>query len=325
MSTTTEFCAFHPRVPTLLSCTRCERPACPDCLKAAAVGSHCVECVGAQVKEMPRVRQTLVFDRRELFRPGLVFGVLVTLVVVLGVLTARIPLEGVILGTSNRIAAIGFVFAGWLVSLCLHEYGHAAVAYLGGDRSVVDKGYLTLDPRKYSDPILSVVMPLVFLLAGGIGLPGGAVWIETHRIRSRHMVSLVSLAGPLANILFGIALVGLIRVGVFEGSPTLQVAMAWLAFLEFATAALCLLPVPGFDGYHVIEPYLPASVRAALAPLATISVIVVLFLLLVTPFGNTIGDIAFETVTTLGVSDIMVQLGAAAADMQIFSGQEPGR
>jgi Zn-dependent protease len=267
---------------------------------------------------MPRVRQTLVFDRRELFRPGPVFGLLVLLFLGLGVLTARIPLEGILSGTSSRITAIGFVFSGWIVSLCLHEYGHAAVAYMGGDRSVIDKGYLTLDPRKYTDPILSVVMPLVFLLAGGIGLPGGAVWIETHRIRSRHMQSLVSLAGPLANILFGIAAIALIRLGVFDGSPVLEGAVAWLAFLEFATAVLCLLPVPGFDGYHIIEPYLPHSVRAMLAPIATISVIFVLFLLVVTPVGNTIGDIAFEAVTTLGLDQSLVAFGSFVSDVQLF-------
>lgn len=277
-----------------------------------------MDCIGAQVKQMPRVRQTLVFDRRELFRPGPVFGILVLLFVGLGVLTARIPLEGAVLGTSSRIAAIGFVFSGWIVSLCLHEYGHAAVAYLGGDRTVIDKGYLTLDPRKYSDPLMSVILPVVFLLAGGIGLPGGAVWIESHRIRSRHMLSLVSLAGPLANILFGVAAIGLVRMGVFEGSPTLEVAMAWLAFLEFATAVLCLLPVPGFDGYHVIEPYLPHSVRAMLAPIATVSVIVVLFLIVATPFGNTISDIAFEAVTALGLSGEMVAFGSVVSDVQLF-------
>ena len=43
------------------------------------------------------------------------------------------------------------VLGGWAVSLCLHEFGHAAVAYRGGDRSVRGKGYLTLDIRRYTD------------------------------------------------------------------------------------------------------------------------------------------------------------------------------
>jgi Zn-dependent protease len=317
-SATTEYCIFHPGVPTLRACTRCDRPACPDCLMDAAVGSHCVECVGAQVKDMPRVRQTLVADRRELFRPGLVFGLIVVVFAGLCVLAARTPFEGILAGTSSRLAAIGLVLSGWILSLCLHEYAHAAVAYLGGDRTVVEKGYLTLDPRRYTEPLLSVILPVVFLLAGGIGLPGGAVWIETHRIRSRHMRSLVSLAGPLTNVLFGAAIIGLIRLGAFDGVPTLQVALAFLAFLEFATAVLCLLPFPGFDGYHAIEPYLPGSLRAMLAPLATVSVIVVLFLIVTTGFGGAIGDVALRGVTALGVSDLLVAAGRYVSEVRLF-------
>ena len=40
-----EHCVRHPHVPTGRHCTRCERPACNDCLVAAAVGSQCLDCV----------------------------------------------------------------------------------------------------------------------------------------------------------------------------------------------------------------------------------------------------------------------------------------
>ena len=75
------------------------------------------------------------------------------------------------------------VLAGWAVSLCLHEFGHAYTAYRGGDRSVRAKGYLTLDIRRYADLGLSLVLPVFFLLLGGIPLPGGAVWIDHGAIR----------------------------------------------------------------------------------------------------------------------------------------------
>ena len=91
------------------------------------------------------------------------------------------------------------VLAGWAVSLCLHEFGHAYTAYRGGDRSVRAKGYLTLDIRRYADLGLSLVLPVFFLLLGGIPLPGGAVWIDHGAIRSRAVRSLVSLAGPAAK------------------------------------------------------------------------------------------------------------------------------
>lgn len=40
-------CARHPDRPTALSCNRCGRPACPDCLRQASVGHQCVDCVAA--------------------------------------------------------------------------------------------------------------------------------------------------------------------------------------------------------------------------------------------------------------------------------------
>ncbi|MEL7209419.1 MAG: site-2 protease family protein, partial [Actinomycetota bacterium] len=81
-------------------------------------------------------------------------------------------------------AVFVFVLVGWVVSLCLHEFAHAVTAFVGGDRSVADKGYLTLDPRHYAEPGLSLVLPILFVLLGGIGLPGGAVWINRAAERS---------------------------------------------------------------------------------------------------------------------------------------------
>src|SRR5687767_3280006 len=89
-----------------------------------------------------------------------------------------------------------FVVAGWLVSLSLHEFAHALFAYRAGDTSVVARGYLTLNLLKYTHPLLSVVLPVLFLLLGGIGLPGGAVYVDRHSVRTRMGDSLISAAGP---------------------------------------------------------------------------------------------------------------------------------
>src|SRR5512142_224535 len=98
------------------------------------------------------------------------------------------------------------VLIGWIFSLCLHEFSHALVAYYGGDYTVREKGYLTFNPLKYTHPVYSIVLPLLFVLMGGIGLPGGAVYIERWRLRSRLWATAVSLAGPAANLLIAIVL-----------------------------------------------------------------------------------------------------------------------
>ena len=66
----------------------------------------------------------------------------------------------------------------WVFSVCIHEWGHAFVAYHGGDYTVKDKGYLTLNPIHYTHPVTSILLPALFMMMGGIGLPGGAVYID---------------------------------------------------------------------------------------------------------------------------------------------------
>jgi hypothetical protein len=86
--------------------------------------------------------------------------------------------------TGGYLLAIA-VIVGWIASVCLHEFGHAIVAYWGGDTTVKDKGYLTLNPLKYTDIGYSLALPVVFLILGGIALPGAAVYINHTLLRSR--------------------------------------------------------------------------------------------------------------------------------------------
>ena len=89
------------------------------------------------------------------------------------------------------LGIVVLVLAGWAVSLCLHEFGHAIVADRCGDHGVRALGYLTLDIRRYANVGLSLVLPLLFLLIGGIPLPGGAVWINRSALRHRWAASAV--------------------------------------------------------------------------------------------------------------------------------------
>src|SRR6201993_3250828 len=77
--------------------------------------------------------------------------------------------DGADLGALAYAAVFIFVIAGWVVSLCLHEFGHAFTAWRFGDHDVAVRGYLTLDPRRYSHPALSLVLPMIAILLGGIG------------------------------------------------------------------------------------------------------------------------------------------------------------
>lgn len=169
------------------------------------------------------------------------------------------------------------VLAGWAVSLCLHEFGHAVVAYRGGDRSVREKGYLTLDIRRYTDVGYSIVLPIVFLLLGGIPLPGGAVWIDHGAIRRPAARSMVSLAGPAATLAVGILLAAAVAAVPMPGG--LAIGLSCLALLQVLAFVLNILPVPGLDGFGVLEPFLPLGARrlaARVRPWAPIALFVLL-------------------------------------------------
>ncbi|WP_086660855.1 site-2 protease family protein [Lentzea kentuckyensis] len=186
--------------------------------------------------------------KRSAVRPSPLFLGLLAATVAGGAITL---LEGDVAIISGTIL---FVLAGWAVTLCLHEFGHAAVAYKGGDFSVRDKGYLTLDIRRYTDPVLSILLPLVLLAFGGIPLPGGAVWINHHALRSKKIESLVSLAGPVMNLVIGVLLA--LIVTLFSPPLALAGAISYLALLQVIAFVLNILPIPGLDGWGVLEPFM---------------------------------------------------------------------
>lgn len=307
----TPHCAFHPDRETLLSCSNCERPACPDCLVPAAVGMRCVGCLKAQGSEKTRANQAARSYHRSTRRPSLLFIAMVAAFVALcGVLVVGYG-EVSAIGPTTSLKATMFVtvLLGWMVSLCLHEWAHAIVAFRSGDTSVPDKGYLTLDPRRYTHPLLSFVIPLGILLIGGVPLPGGAVWIEDHRIRSRVRRALVSAAGPAVNIVFGVVCLLLVRTVVPEDSG-LQYMLALLGWIQLLTALLNLLPIPGLDGFGIIEPFLPDDIQAAARQLGFYGLIILIGLMLYTPLGRGLSDATYTVTGALGVPDAVIAIGS---------------
>jgi Zn-dependent protease len=209
---------------------------------------------------------------------------------------------------SPGILAFLFIAAGWVISLCLHEFAHALVAYRYGDHSVVYRGYLTLDPLRYTHVVYSLILPLVFVLLGGIGLPGGAVFIDRRALRSRFASTAVSAAGPLTNIVLAI---GLALALATHGSDHADFwsSIAFLLFLQVTAAVLNLLPVPGFDGFGIIEPYLPQGWLMRAARFAPYAVLVLFALLWIPVINQAFFTVIIDIVTLLGVPTGLIGSG----------------
>lgn len=175
------------------------------------------------------------------------------------------------------------IFFGWIFSLCLHEFSHALVAYYGGDTTVREKGYLTFNPLRYTHPMLSIVIPVIIMMMGGIGLPGGAVYIERWRIRNRFWLSGMSLAGPAANGLVAIIIILLLQV-LPESTSYFWPGLSFLFVLQVWSLIFNLLPVPGLDGYGVIEPFLNPAIQMQMERIRPYAIWVLLLAVWYIPF-----------------------------------------
>ena len=189
-----------------------------------------------------------------------------------------------------RFAVFVFVFGAYFVVLCLHEFGHAYAAHRAGDSGVAARGYLDLNPLRYLNPVLSILLPAIYLAIGALPLPGGAVLVDRSSARKRWQASLISASGPLWNIVFA----GIAMAAVAIATPTdLDIyfsahrafwsGVSFFAYIQVAVALLNLIPVPGLDGYGIIEPYLRYETRRSLEPIRPYGILLVLLLLVAFP------------------------------------------
>ncbi len=223
-----------------------------------------------------------------------------------------------ILPAATSVLTIVFVTSGWVASLCIHEFGHAVVAYLGGDRAVKASGYLTLNPLRYTNLLMSIIFPVIFLLLGGIALPGGAVYIDHTALRSRSWDSLVSLAGPIGTGLCALIVAAPFLVPGHAGWVTYSnvgffAALAFLGFMLVVSVLLNLLPIPGIDGFGIMRPWLPYSVQALsvrYSQLAIIGLFIVLWN--VAPARDAFYGAALQITDTLHIDQILIIAGQLA-------------
>lgn len=203
-----------------------------------------------------------------------------------------------------------FVIAGWTVSLCLHEFGHAYTAWRFGDRDVELRGYLTLNPAKYASPLLSLGLPALFIALGGIGLPGGAVYVRTEYMTPRQR-TLVSLAGPFANLVLAIVLL-VATAALFDSDhPVFWAALAFLGFLQVTALFLNMLPIPGLDGYGALEPHLSPDTQRALLPARQWGFLLLMLLLIVPELNRLFFNVVYSAVSLTGVPPRLAMIGSA--------------
>lgn len=158
-----------------------------------------------------------------------------------------------------------------LLALSVHECAHAWMAYKLGDPTAKNRGRMTVNPLKHLDPL-----GVLCMIVAGFGW-AHPVPVDARNLKKpkRDMV-LISLAGPVSNIILAFLGVLLLRILIVVLSPLLSTAAPYsfgvtafsmlLSFLMLfcslnaGLAIFNLLPIPPLDGSHLLALILPTRI-----------------------------------------------------------------
>ena len=179
-------------------------------------------------------------------------------------------------------------------SAILHEVAHGYVADRLGDPTARLMGRLTLNPIPHIDPFLSIALPLLLVITGSPVIFGGAkpVPVDPYNLRDgRKDLALVSLAGPMTNVLLAVIAALLLHmtqaIPSFTGSIANVVTLLLMTIVQYniLLAIFNLLPIPPLDGSKIFSLVLPEREAAAFMSLGQIGMII-LFALLAFPIAG---------------------------------------
>lgn len=195
-----------------------------------------------------------------------------------------------------------------IYSAILHEVAHGFVAERLGDPTARLLGRLTLNPRPHIDPMMSIALPLILILSGSPIIFGAAkpVPVDPFNLKEgRKDMALVSLAGPLTNILLAIAAAIIFKI--LDVVPVVFPSIVGLVLFltvkyNLLLAIFNLIPIPPLDGSKVFSMILPDREAAAYLSLGSMGMFIIFFLLLfpIDPFN--LAEVVFR----------LIQLGLVA-------------
>lgn len=153
---------------------------------------------------------------------------------------------------ASRALTFLFVLPVVLVSLTIHEYAHAWVAYKYGDDTAKSMGRLTLNPLAHISLFGTIIMPLL-LYFSRIQPFGWAKPIPVNfSILTKKQIFMVAVAGPIANIMLAIILTGAFHLFGLVKLPLLGDFVLLAIVLNIILALFNLIPVPPLDGSRLV-------------------------------------------------------------------------
>lgn len=196
--------------------------------------------------------------------------------------------------TPQTIYWILFAIPSILIASTVHEYAHAWAAMKLGDPTAKAAGRLTLNPLSHIDPIGAISM-LIFRFGWSKPVP-----INEYNFERRERdTALVSLAGPVSNILLLLLAAGINILFKPDPSSWVYTLLTSFAMINGVLAVFNLMPIPPLDGHKIVRAIIPkGKLRYYWEALESYYYIPLILLLLpIFPFGSVASVIIGKTLT----------------------------
>ncbi|MBI4080796.1 MAG: site-2 protease family protein [Candidatus Levybacteria bacterium] len=214
----------------------------------------------------------------------------------------------------DPFVAILITLAILVFSAILHEIAHGYVADRFGDPTARLMGRLTLNPIPHLDPFMSIILPLLLAFTGSPIILGGAkpVPVDPFNLKDgRKDIALVSLAGPMTNLilaviasLFAHVLFPGMSLGSIERLSVPGFLLSTIIRMNILLTILNLLPIPPLDGSKIFSLILPDREARTYLSLGNLGPMLLLFLFFfpLGPFSlvNIITELSLFTLKLLG-------------------------
>lgn len=145
----------------------------------------------------------------------------------------------------------------FIVAITIHEFAHAWMAYRLGDPTAKIQGRLSLNPLVHIDLVGTVLVPLILILSNIGFIVGWAkpVGYDPYNLKDpRRDAALISLSGPLTNILFAVLLSIVLRLSIIPFSPFSFLSGFLYPFivLNISLGIFNLIPIHPLDGGKIL-------------------------------------------------------------------------
>lgn len=194
-----------------------------------------------------------------------------------------------------------------LLAISAHEAAHAWMSWKFGDDTARLLGRVTLNPVAHTDPIGTLLLPILGFIFGSAGLMmpllgwGKPTPVNPLRWRNKDVANvMVSLAGIMANTFIAIIAFVILKVILMNGGPMvipgsirepIWLFLVYLLTMNVSLAVFNLLPFPPLDGSKVLETFLPASMQPVLEILEQYGYLILVVLIYVGFTGAIIGPV----------------------------------